>query len=393
MFSQAEASLEFQAPSAPAAVLYDMTSALTIEGEVRSTTSDDQVLVGLDTSTVFVEASVTSGHPLDDNLFLSEVLESGVHDLYASGVIPAGPQTQQNQPLGVFNADVSVEIENDVGPEAAPLRSLRVVPLPANRVNFLVPIDLRFSSITPTDPNAEFESAIALRCLVQVPADVVRVLDVSPASVSIEINPDEATVVLVEVYDGNATAARPDVDAVIDAVLDEIAAETAQRLGSEVQPIDALTLDEINTEVATLVQNRLVGSDEVLPFWQRAQDDDFTDATPVALDSSLVIAVNSGPEQKPAMSSRSFRQVKTSRCSSTTSRSSRHSTSGSIHPIRSRALSVLAGLPEVTRRARNWMWMALATCQGFSLERECASPRWEPSFLRRMSRSRTVPQR
>lgn len=296
VFSQADAMLEFEAPSAPAAVLYDITSALTIEGEVRSTTLVDQVLVGLDTSTVTVEASVTSGHPLDDNLFLSEVFESGVHDLFANGVIPAGPQTEMNRPLVVFNADVSVEIENDVGPQAAPLRSLRVLPLAANRMNFLVPIDLRFSNIDPTDPNAVFEPAIALRCVVQVPADVVRLLDVSPASVSIVVDPSEATVVLVDVYEGNATAARPEVEAVINVVLNEIADDIAQRLGDEVQPIDALTLDEINAEVATLVRDRLVDSDEVLPFWQRAQDADFTNATPVILDSSLIIAVNSGPD-------------------------------------------------------------------------------------------------
>jgi len=296
VFSQADAILQLQTPSAPAAVLYDMTTVLTIEGEVRSATAGEQVLVGLDTGTVTVAASVTSGHPLDDNLFLSEVLESGMHDLYAGGAIPAGPQTQLNQPFGVFSADVSVEIENNVGPEAAPLRSLRVLPLAANRINFLVPIDLRFSNITPSDANADFEPAIALRCVVQVPADVVRQLAVAPASVSIQIDPGEATVVLVEVYEGQATAVRPDVAAIIDAVLDELAAETAQRLSDEVQPIDALTLDEINAEIANLVLERLVDAMEILPFWQRGQDADFTDATPVVLDATLVIAVNSGPD-------------------------------------------------------------------------------------------------
>ncbi len=300
VFDGAGAQMTFDAPDAPAAVMYDMTTQISIDGEVQSAESGDLLVVGLATGTAVV-ASEAVDHPLEDDVFVGEVFGSKLHELYADGTLPVGPETSEDENFGIFVADLSVEIENDVGTGGNPFRQLRAQVTAADRLRVDFPIDLRWSSIAATNPadKGSFEPSIALRAVIQYHFDLDRQLDNSPAAVSVSIRPEDTVIATVEVYEGEDTAALPEVADVIDQILQEQADELGNELDDSLDPVAALTLDEINQTVAERLQERLAENDQVLPFWQREQDDEVSDATPRVLESSLVIGINAEPGADP----------------------------------------------------------------------------------------------
>ena len=126
---------------------------------------------------------------------------------------------------------------------------------------------------------------------------IVRQLGVSPAFIQIDYGTSIVTVQNTQAIEGENTLGNPAIAPIINQTLMLIGEGIANAVGN--QRFDTLTLEEINGVVTELIQSSLAANGQLVPFWERGQDQSFQNAAPVVLDGAIAIAINAGPEADP----------------------------------------------------------------------------------------------
>lgn len=295
-FQAAEAQLTFQIPEAPSTVLYQLVTNVDITGPLDSVTVTDEeaelVQIGIDTNNVIVAAEVTNGHPFDNNAFLLEAINSQLQAAFVSGTFPT-QELREEENFVLFTADLFVEAENDVGGD--PTRQIRASFAGANQIATIIPIHLRWSNIESTLP---LEPSMAIISEIVLTAPLTRQLAVPPAFVQIGYNASIITIQNTQPIEGENSVENPAIEPIIEQTLTLIGQGIADEIGN--QRFDTLTLEEINGVVADLIQTTLEANGQLVPFWERSQNQSFQNATPVVLDGVIAIGINAGPEADPA---------------------------------------------------------------------------------------------
>ena len=291
VFQAAEAQLTFASPTAPSAPMYDLIADVGITGTLASATEDERVQIGVATDNVAVEVDITNGHPFANDSFLVEAITSQLQAAFASGLFPTSDM-REGQDFVLFTADLFVEVENDVG--GNPNRQIRASLAGPNQIAVVFPVHLRWTNIQSQLP---LEPSLAILSEIVLTAPLTRQLENAPAFIQIDFNASTVTLQNTQAIEGAANLARPEVQLVVDQTLQVLGQEIANAAG--LQRFDTLTLEEINGVVANLIQTSLAANGQLVPFWERAQDGDFQNATPRVLEGAIAIAINAGPDADP----------------------------------------------------------------------------------------------
>lgn len=290
-FQAAEAQLTFQFPQAPSTLLYQLVADVEITGSLTSVVQDNQVQVGLATAGVTVSAEITSGHPFADDSFLVEAMTSQLQAAFTSGAFPT-QETRNDQNFGLFTADLFVEVENDVGGD--PTRQIRLSLSGTNLVT-VFPVHLRWTDI---QPQVSLEPSMAILSEIVLTAPLTRQLVVSPAFIQVNFNASTVTVQNTQAIEGAANLNNPAVQLIVNQTLQILGQELANAIGN--QRFDTPTIAEMNGVITELIQTSLNANNQLIPFWERSQDESFQNATPRVLNGAIAIAINAGSDANPA---------------------------------------------------------------------------------------------
>jgi hypothetical protein len=265
---------------------------------IQSGIANGIVRAGFDTASLVsanVLVNLDTGHPLEDDELVLELLNRMVQNLYGSGLIPMTREYTGESPIQGTTVDAFVRFVNDVGEEDS--RRARVEPSPqVGRVRITLPLEVWANTVDSNQTileHLEFDADVHI--------DVPFIIDLLPndgeqATMQLHLPDGEPSLTYGEIREGEEALDNPITAAAIEAFLQNEGVDVLADLG--VQQIDVFTLGELEELLRTLVLDTLTNSQRFIQFWQAPQSEEVSDVVARIIDGIgegiLAIGVNAG---------------------------------------------------------------------------------------------------
>lgn len=279
-------------------LLLDGVVSILLRLPISSEEADGMVRVGFDTADLTADdvlVNIDSGHPLDDDDLVLELLDRTLQNLIASGEIPLTRTVTGVSPLPGTTLDAFIRFVNDVGD----VDGRRATVQPSDqfgRVRITLPLEVWANTVDDngaTIEHVEFDA--------DVHVDVPLIVDLTPgdgesATIRLLLQDGEPSLTLGEIREGEMALGNPVIEAAIEAFLQDQGASVLADVGE--RQVDVFTLDELHALLRTLVLDALTNPSRFVQFWEAPQSQEVADVTARIIDGIgegiLAIGVNAG---------------------------------------------------------------------------------------------------